>query len=253
MIKSLGAQIYTVRSLMTDKKSIAEVFATLKSIGYDEIQPAGYYGLSASEYAQLAKDAGLSVCGTICSFDSLKLSPDKIMEEHTTLGTTNIGIGAMPSYALESVDTLLGFIDKLNRVSELYTKDGFSIGYHNHSFEFRKLGGERIMDVLVRETDDNINYILDTYWIQHGGGDVIGWMNKLKNRIKILHLKDMAMEDTQVFAEIGQGNLNFDSIIETAASIGVEHYVVEQDECRGNPVDSLAMSAEYIRNMFMKG
>ena len=95
------------------------------------------------------------------------------------------------------------------------------------------------------------SFVLDTYWVQHGGGDVIAWMNKLAGRIDILHLKDMAMADKQYITEIGQGNLNFDGIIETAEKIGVKHYVVEQDTCPGDPFDSLKISYDYIKSKYM--
>ena len=35
---------------------------------------------------------------------------------------------------------------------------------------------------------------LDTYWIQHGGGDPAAWIRQLEGRADIIHLKDMAME-----------------------------------------------------------
>ena len=47
---------------------------------------------------------------------------------------------------------------------------------------------------------------LDTYWIQHGGGDPAEWVRQLKGRADIIHLKDMAMQgSTQRFAEVGEG------------------------------------------------
>jgi sugar phosphate isomerase/epimerase len=46
----------------------------------------------------------------------------------------------------------------------------------------------------------------------------------------------------QVFAEIGEGNLNFKAIIAACREIGVEWYVVEQDVCRRDPFESLAIS-----------
>ena len=76
-------------------------------------------------------------------------------------------------------------------------------------------------------------------------------MKKLAGRIDILHMKDMAMADKPYFTEIGNGNLNFDGIVRTAAEIGVKHYVVEQDTCPGDPFDSLKFSADYIKANLM--
>ena len=45
---------------------------------------------------------------------------------------------------------------------------------------------------------------------------------------ELLHLKDMGIHelDKPFITEIGQGNINFDPIIELAGKIGVRHYVV---------------------------
>ena len=52
--------------------------------------------------------------------------------------------------------------------------------------------------------------------------------------------------------EIGNGNLYFDGIIETALKAGVKYFVVEQDSCPGDPFDSLKISSDYIHARYMK-
>lgn len=251
MIKELGVQLYTIRDYMQDEDSIRSSFIKLKELGYDVGQTAGFF-VGAEKFAQIAKETGLKICGTHCNFNELIADPDKAMREHELLGTTNIGIGGMPGEARGSVEALTDFIDKANKFAAYVAKSGFKFTYHNHSFEFSKLGGKRMMDYLVEGFDpDNVSFVLDTYWVQHGGGDVRAWMEKLAGRIDILHLKDMGMAQSQFITEIGQGNINFDGIIETAEKIGVKYYVVEQDTCPGDPFDSLKISRDYIKARYM--
>ena len=251
MINRLGAQLYTIRSILTDEASIASSFAKLKALGYDEIQTAGYCGLDVPEFAKLASDAGLKVCGTLCNFDELIADPDKAMKEHELLGTKYIGVSIMPGHYQDTPEHIMDFIEKACRFSEIIGKEGYKFTYHNHSFEFRKINGRRIFDIMADEFDPNyISFVLDTYWVQHGGGDIVQWMDKLNGRIDILHLKDMAMADKQFFTEIGNGNINFDPIITKAAEIGVRHYVVEQDTCPCDPFDSLKFSHDYIMSKY---
>ena len=251
MIKPLGVQLFTIRSAMTDEDSIRSSFKKLRELGYEEGQTAGFF-VGAPKFAEIAKETGLKICGTHCGFGGLIADPDRAMEEHDLLGTKNIGIGGMPGEARESLDALYRFVEQFNEFAAKVNKYGFKFTYHNHSFEFARLGGKRIIDVLVDGLDPKTtSFVLDTYWVQHGGGDVIWWMNKLAGRIDILHLKDMAMSDKQYITEIGQGNLNFDGIIETAEKIGVKHYVVEQDTCPGDPFDSLKISYDYIKSKYM--
>lgn len=254
MIKELGLQIFTIRDFMKDEDSIRSSFLKLKEIGYDMGQTAGYF-VGAEKYAEIAKETGIKICGTHCAFNELIADPDKAMREHEALGTTNIGIGGMPGEARGDVESLKDFINKANNFASYISKFGFKFTYHNHSFEFAKIDGEkRIMDYLVEEFDpNNVSFVLDTYWVQHGGGDVRAWMEKLAGRIDILHLKDMAvkLDGVPYITEIGQGSINFDGIIEVAEKIGVKHYVVEQDTCPGDPFESLKISRDYIKSKYM--
>ena len=242
MIKKLGVQLYTIRDAMKDEDSIRESFLKLKELGYDEGQTAGFF-VGAKKFAEIAKETGLSICGTHCGFEELIAD---------LLGTKNIGIGGMPGWARESLEALEKFVGQANEFASKVNKYGFKFTYHNHSFEFSKLGGKRMMDVLADGLDPKTtSFVLDTYWVQHGGGDVRAWMEKLAGRIDILHLKDMGMAGSQFITEIGQGNINFDGIIEVAEKIGVKHYVVEQDTCPGDPFDSLKISRDYIKAKYM--
>jgi sugar phosphate isomerase/epimerase len=72
----------------------------------------------------------------------------------------------------------------------------------------------------------------------------------MKGRVKILHLKDMKRTpEGPTYAEIGVGNINFNGIIETAKNIGVEYFIVEQDKCDGDPIDSARISCEFLRKI----
>ena len=238
---------------MTDEESVRAGFKKIKEIGYNHIQPASMCNLAAEKFACLASEARLTCekCGTISSWSQILNDPDALLATHKAIGATNIGIGYMPPEWRDCPESITKFIAKANEFAVYAAERGFTVGYHNHSFEFRKVGGERIMDRLVNELDERINFILDTYWVQHGGGDPAEWIKKLSGRIDVLHLKDMAMEDTQVFAEIGNGNINFDRVMEEADKAGIKTFVVEQDSCKGDPFDSIKMSYDYITKTFM--
>lgn len=254
MIKTLGIQLYTIRDFLANEEQVKSSFAKLAEYGYTDLHTAGF-NIPIPRFAELAEEAGLRVCGTHYSFESMLNETEKTIELHKTLGTTNIGVGGMPGNARESKDELLKFINDANKLGEIFAKYGCKFTYHNHSFEFRRIDGKnRIMDYLVDGLNpETTSFVLDTYWVQHGGGDVISWIKKLAGRIDILHLKDMKMTaDGQRYCEIMEGNLNWDGIIEAAEEIGVKYYVVEQDSCDGCPFDSIKLSSENIHAKFMK-
>lgn len=59
----------------------------------------------------------------------------------------------------------------------------------------------------------------------------------------------MEAGEEQFFAEIGEGILDFREIVETAGKVGTEWLVVEQDQCRRDPFESLAISYHNLANM----
>lgn len=255
MFNKLGLQLYTIRDFMKDEASIDESFARLAEIGYTEAQTAGCT-IAPESFAALAKKHGIKIVGTHYDWDAILNDHDETVRVHKLWDTTNVGIGGMPGDARKSYDVLMSFIEDFNRAAALYAKDGFKLTYHNHSFEFVKIHGDKtIMDLLVENLDPaNTSFVLDTCWVAHGGGDVRHWLEKLAGRIDILHLKDLTVyynadrKLTHTMTEIGNGNLWWDGIMETAEKIGVKYYTVEQDSyfATGDAFDSIKQSRDYL-------
>jgi len=120
-----------------------------------------------------------------------------------------------------------------------------AIGYQE------KHGDRTILDILYEDSDPGyFKAELDTYWIQHGGGSPVAWINKLSDRSPIIHFKDMMIVDgKQIFAEVGEGNLDWPGIIEACENAGTEWYIVEQDTCQRDPFESLEISFNNLKAM----
>ena len=128
---------------------------------------------------------------------------------------------------------------------------GLTFSYHNHSFELEKFGERTGFDILIEESNhDCFSFEIDTYWIQHGGANPVTFLNRLKDRMHVVHLKDMAMNGTQqLFAEVGEGNLEWDLILEACKAANIEWYIIEQDVCQGDPFKSLQTSLNNLKRM----
>ena len=256
MFKKLGVQLYTVRDYLKDPAFADLTFRRLSELGYTEVQTAGN-AFDAKLFGELATKNGISIIGTHYDYGKILHNPEETMEIHRMWGTTNIGIGGMPPAPRESLEELKKFIKEFNTAAELYGREGFRLTYHNHNFEFYRIDGYKtVMDILYEELDPvHTSFVLDTCWVAAGGGDVIGWMEKLKGRLDILHLKDLWFKYDKrktaylpAMTEIGHGNLDWDRILKTAKEIGVKHYVVEQDDYFMNtPFESLRSSAETLK------
>ena len=246
MFKKVGVQLWTIRDFMNDEAQIKESFAKLKALGYDEVQTAGCK-IPYADFGKLAAEAGLEIVGTHDNFQKMVETPELSVEDHTALGTKIMGIGGFGFSTSKEIEE---FIEKANKVADTVYPHGFKFSFHNHSREFVKLdNGRTAMDMLAQGLDpEKTSFVLDTYWVQHGGANPVEWIEKLAGRIDILHLKDMAIDMSlkQYYCEIGNGNINFEKVIEAAEKTGVKYLCVEQDDCPGDPFESLKISREYL-------
>jgi len=248
MFHKFGMQLYTVRNTMKTETDIRESFRKLKAMGYDQAQTAGC-AIPYADFGRIAREEGIEIVGTHDNYGLMLDDPETAMENHRLLGTVNMGVGGMPHDAFASLEGLKTHIANMQKITETVAPHGFKFTYHNHSYEFKKFGGKTILEILMEELDPkNTSFVFDTYWAQHGGADVRMWMEKLAGRIDILHLKDMAVEGNNPYiTEIGNGNLHWESILRTAEDIGVKYCIVEQDTWPGDPFDSAAQSAAYLK------
>ena len=252
MFTKLGVQVYTVRDYIKDEESMDASFAKLAELGYSELQTAGW---ESETYARLAKKHGLTVVGTHYNYDKIINNIEETKALHKILGTTNVGIGGG---SVRAYDDIMKFCETYNNAAKIYAEDGFKLTYHNHSFEFVEVkDGKSMMDLLVENLDkDNVSFVLDTCWVANAGCDVRAWLEKLAGRVDILHLKDLKVlfadegkwAVRQQLCEIGNGNLNWEGILNTAEATGVKHIVVEQDGAwiDGDPFKSLEFSKNYL-------
>lgn len=257
-INRIGVQLYTIRQFLNSEEFVKTSFEKLKKLGYDEVQTAGCK-IDYATFGKLAKEAGLTIVGTHDNFTEMQENTELSMKKHRALGTRLMGIGG---FFKQTIPEYEDFIKRANDVAHKIAPHGFKFTYHNHSHEFIHLTREdgtwtTPMQMLYEQLDPTCtSFVLDTYWVQHGGADVRYWIEKLAGRIDILHLKDMGRSDKPgvehcFITEIGNGNINFAGVIESAIKAGVKSYVVEQDTCPGDPFDSLKISSDYLHANFM--
>ncbi|MBK1876877.1 sugar phosphate isomerase/epimerase family protein [Pelagicoccus mobilis] len=251
-IDQIAAITYTIRDFIQSEKNFQDSCQKLAQIGYQAVElaalPQGM--ISAKETLQICNDNGLRITSTHEDLGKTLDEPETLVDHIKDLGCEYI----IYSYPHDtdfndpaSVDRL---IDRLNRAGAVYKEAGLNLLYHNHALEFLKRDGKIVLDTILERTDpDLVKAELDTFWIQRGGCDPVTWCQKVSGRLPILHIKDMTVYEgnESTMGEIGSGNLDFKRIISAAEASGCETFVVEQDECPGNPFDSLKKSFDYIK------
>jgi sugar phosphate isomerase/epimerase len=245
----IGVQMYTIREYLKTEKEIASSFKRLKEIGFDMVQLSGLCPIGTDELASMLKENGIEACGTHSPWERVadKAELDKLIAEHKTLGCSQIGIGIKPDIYPDTYDGYTGFIKKANEICEQIENAGLGFGYHNHELEFMRFNGKCAIDRMIEECP-KMEFTLDVFWVQAGGANPCDYIDKLKNRIRILHLKDFRVSGRQrQFAEIGQGNLDWPAIFSRCAKYGIPYAVIEQDaDFLVEPFESLALSRKFL-------
>ncbi len=245
------AQMYTCRDFTNTLEELDETFGKLAGIGYEAVQLSAIgTEHTAEQMRDLLDSHGLIACATHTGFADLRDNPEEQVEYHEVINCKYTATGGWEKDLASEADWI-AFAREANEVGRRLKSLGLSYGYHNHSHEFEKFGERTAMEILFEESDPDCVFAeLDTYWVQHGGASPVVWINKLADRLPLLHLKDMAMRGRQqLYAEVGEGNLDWEGIIAAAQSAGVKWYIVEQDICQRDPFESLAISFNNMKAM----
>jgi len=244
----IAVQLYTVRDLLA--QDFVGTLRKVREIGYTHVELAGYGPFTAVELKKVLTDAGLSPCSTHCPIDRLEQDINHAIEDALALNVAYLVCPYLPEDRRSDEKGWRRCADILNLVGQTCRQHRIQLCYHNHSFEFVRIGNRYALDLLFDQTEPaNLHAELDTYWIKYGGAEPVDYIRKLSGRCPLIHLKDMAADEKRSFAEVGSGILDFKAIFTAAESAGSVWGVVEQDVCPGNPLDSIETSLYNLRQM----
>ena len=244
----IGAQLYTLRGQLKTPEDIRAALTRVAQIGYRYIQCSGF-AFDAPWMKALCEELNLKVRLTHTAPDRILNNTENVIKEHLLLECPYVGIGSMPNEYRSSAEGARKFLADYTPAMQAFAAAGLKLMYHNHSFEFERFDGTRIIDILIDESNPALfGFTLDVYWVQHGGADVTDLIGRLAGRVDVCHYKDMAIvEGGQRFAAIGSGNMNWPGIIAAFEKAGTKYAFIEQDDCYGaDPVDELAASYQFL-------
>jgi sugar phosphate isomerase/epimerase len=226
----IAIQLYTVRTALAS--DVAGTLQKLAKIGYKHVELAGYCNQTPQQFKKMLDDAGLTAIGAHVGPDGSDANMQKIADEAAIFGYKHIASSGYPGMQWGKPIALADWkagVAKLATIAGLASKRGLTYCYHNHSFEFDRIEGQRPMDLIYNDAKPAIAAEIDIYWVQHGKDDPLAWMKKLSGRVPLLHVKDMANNAERTFAEVGTGTVPVKQAIALAPQVGVKHLIIEQD------------------------
>ena len=255
-MKEVGINLFSVRNLIKTEEEFLETAKKLKEMGYSYMQYSGG-PYDVERIKRVSEQTGMPICLTHAPYDRIVNETETLMEEHSQFNCKNIGWGAMPIAKIIDETECKKMIELLNDAGEKMAKKGFKFFYHHHNFEFFKHGNQTVFDYIV-ENAPYVNFTADTFWLQYGGVDILSTLEKLKGRIECVHLKDYKQRYNEerkniepAFSPIGEGLLNFKSIVDKLQTLGVKYYLVEQDNAADLPdtLGQVKKSIDYLKKI----
>jgi sugar phosphate isomerase/epimerase len=255
------------------KDSFAEIgaFETLRKVsamGYNavEISQIPMTPENVAELDRSRTELGMDIAALSVAMETPKGRPgdslaehfDKIVDDAKRLDSRLLRIGMLPFTAMTSIGAVVDFAKQANEYAERLQEQGLGLYYHNHHIEFAKFDGKYMLDIIA-ENSPAMGMEIDVHWVQRGGLDPVRTLEKYAGRTAMVHLKDYRIgtlpeeafglldsgdimgfmtefKNVVQFAEVGEGNLDFASIIPAAQAAGAEYLLVEQDELYGRTV-----------------
>lgn len=234
-------QLYTVRDHL--EADFPGTLERVKEAGYDAVEVAGFGTYTVPEVRRMLGDAGLRPVSTHVDGNQVIDEPGAVAEIAHDLGVNHVVMSWSPVEP-EAWRTL---VPKLDASGAALKEAGITFCYHNHAHEFVPIDGQPMLDYLLENTaPEHVSAELDTYWIKEGGQDPAAYIAKYAGRCPLLHCKDMTAGKDHTFAEVGEGVLDWDAIFAAAKQAGVAWYIVEQDLCAGDSVESARISALFM-------
>lgn len=250
-LKTIGIQLYSVRSEM--ERDFEGTLAQLGSIGYKEVEFAGYFERKPGEVKAILDRHHLAAPSGHVPIDIVRRDWRGTLDTASKLGHRYVVVPWLPEEDRRTLDDLKRMAAEFNRLGEEARRAGVRFGYHNHDFEFAPVEGRPLYDVLLTETDPAlVAFELDLMWIDKAGQDPLTYFARYPGRFELVHVKDSTGAPEYRQVDVGRGTIDFRRILARREQAGIRHAFVEHDE-PPNPLAFARESYDYLARLDLTG
>ena len=247
-LAKIGLQLYTVRGLM--EKDLEGTLAEVARIGYREVEFAGYFGRTPKQIHDVLKANHLTspsvhIPWTGSDDDAYK----KALDDANAAGHQ---WAVVPWFDENLRNEWAAKAERFNQMARIAKSRGLRFAYHNHDFEFVKVGDSTALELLLNQTDPKlVDFELDVYWVTKAGGDPLDIIKRHPHRFKLMHAKDATAAPERKMTNVGSGTVDFASIFAHSKQSGMQHVYVERDDAAdtGDALASVRASYNYLSKL----
>lgn len=267
----VAVQVYSVRE--DAEKDFKGTMQKIHDMGYDAVELAGLYGLSAQEVRSILDQVGIPAVSAHVPYQELIADMEGTIDKYVTIGVKYIAIPYLVEEDRPDAGNFDRTLENIRKICIACKEKGIVTLYHNHDFEFVKMPDGRYALDYMYETipADLLQTELDTCWVNVAGENPADFVRKYSGRAPVVHLKDFIKEGrpanlyeligTEVdkeaesagkfeFRPVGSGMQDFPAILEASIDAGSRWVVVEQDQAYDQaPLDAIKSSREYLKTL----
>lgn len=264
----LAAQLWTFRYDL--EKDVPGTLKKIRNLGIDYVEgfDAPYIVGNPDKFRSQLDAAGLKMFALHWNnLDDWRKDPTVIINTAKKLGAHYTGIAWLK---ISKADTVT--LNVVNEAADILTKAcpkakaaGLQLYYHIHGYELQPMADKKtFFDSFVSRIDYScVRLEADIFWVTYAGQDPVLFMDKYRNGVELLHIKDMAPNvSTGVFTgadfmppdmppqnwvPVGKGKIDYKSVFQKGKQIGVKWYILEMDKYDGDIYAAVASSISFIR------
>jgi sugar phosphate isomerase/epimerase len=210
------------------------------------VEFAGYYGNSPDQMKALLDSRGLRAVSTHVGLSRLREALDEEIAYARALGYRLL---VCPGVSADSAEGYAKEAALLEECAQKAAKEGFAIGYHNHSHEFVKYDGKYAQDIIL-EKAPTVKFQPDLFWVAVGGVDPLSYLEPLARagRICAVHAKELARTGKEN-VYVGEGKIDFKAVARLCPPDRLP-WIIEQEEYRGDRFEGISTSYRGLRRIF---
>lgn len=245
----VALQLYTVRDEAA--KDFFGVLRQVKDMGYDHVEfTADFFGRTPGEIRAELDRLGLKAISAHVPIDMLIGGTEKTIADFKALGCRYIAVPWLDEARRPGTGAWPQVVEQIKQIGAACRAAGVTLLYHNHDFEFVKIGGKYALDMLYEAVPAGLlETEIDTCWVRVGGEDPAAYVLKYAGRCPVVHLKDFA-RDPFDFRPVGYGVQDMPAILDASVKAGAKYVVVEQDRSAERPsLEAARLSREYLKKL----
>jgi len=250
--QEIALQPYSLRNEM--KIDPIKYHQMIAEWGISALEGSGTYEMSQDQYNKLLADNKLRIVGVGADYNKLKTDPQGIISDAKKYGAKFATCYWIPhAEGPISLEEIKAATELFNQTGELLAKEGITLTYHPHGYEFSNLGNGTPMDYML-ENAKNFKFNMDVFWVKMGGGDPLEIMKKHPGMFPQLHLKDRkkgtpgspdGRGDVETNVVLGTGDIDIAGLIKEAKKQGTSFLVIEDESSRS--VEQIPQSVAFIQ------